>query len=251
MSLPPSPPRAAERRPLLFAHRGGMAHRAENTLTAFEHALAMGANALETDAWLTADGAVVLHHDGDLGRDGGGIRSLRRDELPRSVPSLSGLYARCGTSFDLAIDVIDPAAAAVIVTTADAAGGGAVGRLWLCHWDLDLLRAWRGLDARLHLVHSAPHWRHLRPRAAAHVALLAEIGVAVLNLRAPFCTRGLAELCHAHGVLLFGWDAQRLPVVRRLLRDGCDGVMGDHVDRLLRAAAEVSGDGLRGGAGDR
>ena len=49
---------------LLFAHRGARAHAPENTLEAFTLGLRLGANGLESDVWLTADGQAVLDHDG-------------------------------------------------------------------------------------------------------------------------------------------------------------------------------------------
>ena len=52
------------RPPLLFAHRGARAYAPENTIEAFELALRLGATGLETDVWRTADGTVVLDHDG-------------------------------------------------------------------------------------------------------------------------------------------------------------------------------------------
>ena len=50
--------------PVLFAHRGAKAHAPDNTLEAFELAVKLGATGLETDAWCTRDGEVVLDHDG-------------------------------------------------------------------------------------------------------------------------------------------------------------------------------------------
>jgi glycerophosphoryl diester phosphodiesterase len=49
--------------PLVFAHRGARVELPENTLEAFERALALGADALETDVHLTADGEVIVFHD--------------------------------------------------------------------------------------------------------------------------------------------------------------------------------------------
>lgn len=48
---------------LLYAHRGARAEAPENTIPAFERALEAGAHALEMDARLTRDGAVVIAHD--------------------------------------------------------------------------------------------------------------------------------------------------------------------------------------------
>ena len=55
-------------RPLLYAHRGGAALRPENTLAAFDHGLALGADGLELDVRLSRDGVVVIHHDDMLER---------------------------------------------------------------------------------------------------------------------------------------------------------------------------------------
>jgi glycerophosphoryl diester phosphodiesterase len=49
--------------PTLVAHRGASREAPENTLAAFERALALGADGIELDVHATADGAVVVHHD--------------------------------------------------------------------------------------------------------------------------------------------------------------------------------------------
>lgn len=46
-----------------IAHRGGAALRPENTLAAFSHAVALGADGAELDVQLSADGVAVVHHD--------------------------------------------------------------------------------------------------------------------------------------------------------------------------------------------
>lgn len=48
---------------ILFGHRGASIELPENTLEAFERALDVGADAIETDVHVTADGHVVIHHD--------------------------------------------------------------------------------------------------------------------------------------------------------------------------------------------
>jgi glycerophosphoryl diester phosphodiesterase len=53
---------------LVIAHRGSSAEAPENTLPAFEAAVARGADAVELDVRLTADGAPVVIHDATLDR---------------------------------------------------------------------------------------------------------------------------------------------------------------------------------------
>jgi glycerophosphoryl diester phosphodiesterase len=52
----------------VFAHRGGCALGPENTLAAFDLGLATGADGLELDVHLSADGVVVVCHDDTLDR---------------------------------------------------------------------------------------------------------------------------------------------------------------------------------------
>ena len=58
-------------RPLVIAHRGASAYKPQNTLPAFELAIAQHADMIETDLHRTADGAVVITHDEELAGLGG------------------------------------------------------------------------------------------------------------------------------------------------------------------------------------
>ena len=52
----------------VIAHRGASAEERENTLPAFERAIELGADFVELDVQVTADGALVVFHDLDLDR---------------------------------------------------------------------------------------------------------------------------------------------------------------------------------------
>lgn len=55
-------------KPYVMAHRGNSAACPENTMAAFRRALADGADIIETDLHLTADGVFVCIHDGEVDR---------------------------------------------------------------------------------------------------------------------------------------------------------------------------------------
>ncbi len=65
-------------RPQVFAHRGGCALGPENTVAAFDLGLAAGADGLELDVHLSADGVVVVHHDETLERTTSGAGPVAR-----------------------------------------------------------------------------------------------------------------------------------------------------------------------------
>ena len=55
-------------RPIVLAHRGDLAHAPENTLPAFQLAAQKGADGVELDAKLTADGHLIVIHDPSVDR---------------------------------------------------------------------------------------------------------------------------------------------------------------------------------------
>lgn len=223
--------------PILFAHRGGRAHAGENTITAFELGLRLGATGLESDAWLTADGVAVLDHDGRV-RSGWrrrGIAQTSRAELPAHIPTLADLYATCGSAFHLSLDVKDKAAFDAVIEVARAAGDDALTRLWLCHPNLDTLVAWRARSPDVRLVNTT-RLQHLPRGPERRAAELAAGGIDAINLHHSDWSGGLTTLFHRFERLTFGWDAQHERVLRGLLRMGIDGVYSDWVDRMVDVA---------------
>jgi len=76
----------------VIAHRGASADERENTLPAFERAIAVGADYVELDVQASADGALVVFHDTDLDRLTplrGPLRKRRLGELrEHGIPTL-------------------------------------------------------------------------------------------------------------------------------------------------------------------
>jgi glycerophosphoryl diester phosphodiesterase len=221
-----------------FAHRGASAHAPENTLEAFDLALKLGASALESDVWLTADGVPVLSHDGRIGprfrrRP---IASLRRSQLPAEICSLDQLYERVGTSWPLSLDVKDVAAFPAIIGAARQAGGdGAEHQLWLCSPLVEALTGWRTrTSARLV---SSITLRSLQQRPEQLAAQLRQHGIDALNLPHREWSGGLVTMLHRFDRYAFGWGAEHEREIAQLVDAGIDGVYSDHVDRMAAVAA--------------
>jgi glycerophosphoryl diester phosphodiesterase len=63
-------------RPIIIAHRGDKIHAPENTLAAFRRAAENGADAIEFDVKLTADGQVIVLHDPTVDRTTNGTGKI-------------------------------------------------------------------------------------------------------------------------------------------------------------------------------
>jgi glycerophosphoryl diester phosphodiesterase len=88
----------------VFAHRGGCALGPENTFVTFDRGLAAGADGLELDVHLSADGILIVHHDETLDRTTSGsgpVAARTAAELARidagdaaGVPALRDVLRR-------------------------------------------------------------------------------------------------------------------------------------------------------------
>lgn len=99
----------------IIAHRGASRERLENTLPAFQRAIDLGADAVELDVHVTADGTVIVHHDPVLrGGSAGGqiegapIATLTTAEVTSfplrdgsAAPTLAEVAALLGTGTTL------------------------------------------------------------------------------------------------------------------------------------------------------
>ena len=227
--------------PIAFAHRGARAHAPENTLEAFLLALKLGANGLESDAWITSDNVIVLDHDGVVRRWGkkSAIKDVRAAQLPSHIPTLSEVYERCGTNFDFSIDVKDVDAFQGVVE--DSRGSNFdLSRLWLCHYKLSVTLESRKKFDDVKIVDSS-RFARIKEGIERRCATLSEAGVDALNMHVSDWSGGWTTLTHKFGLFAFAWDIQQEHLLDNSLRMGLDGLYSDHVDKLVDAYARYVG----------
>jgi glycerophosphoryl diester phosphodiesterase len=203
---------------------------------AFRRALELGATGLESRAWRSADGEVVVAPEGTVGGwpRRRRIAARQRAELfGHGVPTLAELYDAVGTGAHVALEIEDAAAYDRVVAVSREAGM-ALDRLWLAHRDRRVLAEWRQQDDTVRLVDST-RLRNLKEGPERRAASLADAGVDAIGLHHTDWTGGLATLFHRFGVRAFGRDAQLPRVLDELLDAGLDGVSSDHADRVVAA----------------
>ena len=243
---------------LIVAHRGASAVTAENTLAAFEAAIAAGADAVEFDVRMTADDAAVVMHDPDVARttDGTGLvremtlRDLKRLRIPlpgggeTEVPLLDEVLRICSDRVGIDVEIknipgepdFDPererAVEATIRALDDVAFSGAV---FLSSFNPFSIARSRALDA------SIPTGLLTDPTVDADVAVTfaSEQGHA---WALPFIDRveeagptGLVERARARDMQVGTWITDDPGRIVRLLAAGVDAVATNDPEAAVAA----------------
>lgn len=254
-------------RPRLFGHRGRSADYPENTLPAFEAALAAGVPYLELDVWATRDGRIVVHHDETLLRTCGDPRrvsDLGWDELRPldagygftadgkifpfrgqgiEVPLLEEVLREFPEALvNIEIKQDDPPVEEAVLAAVRRAGSEE--RVLLASEKDAVLRRMREISGEIPTSSSygevaafiawvqggcAGSYRH--PGAALQIP--EEAGPVRL------VTPRTIEAAHALGVEIHVWTVNEAADMRRLLEMGVDGLMSDRPDLLLKTSTEI------------
>ena len=119
-----SPRRRVHEKPLVIARTGDVEHAPENTLPAFERAISRGADGIELDVHLSADGELVVHHFYNLGTSDNGKGLISEHTLAElkaldsgswfdtrfagePKPTLSEVFELCKNRTRLEVDLKD------------------------------------------------------------------------------------------------------------------------------------------------
>jgi glycerophosphoryl diester phosphodiesterase len=256
-------------RPLVIAHRGASGHAPEHTVAAYDLAVAMGADFLEPDLQMTADGVLVAFHDATLDRTARGpaafctgpirertLAELRQCEVGSwfneafpdranpefeglPIPTLDELFQRYGATVRWYPETKAP----------EEAPGMEEALLTLLHaHDLRDRAASEGLvliqsfsPASLQRIHEMDPELPL-VQLLGRTAVTPETLEAVLDQVAEYAVgvgpnRGLVdapfmEAARARGLVVHPWTVNDADEMDRLLALGVDGIFSDFPDRL-------------------
>lgn len=264
-------PYLALRRPWLVAHRGGARLAPENTLPAFELAARLGADALELDVRLTADGAVVVFHDEETSRltgqpgtiearslgevraldagfaftpDGGRTFPWRgRGASPPTLEEVLASHPRMRLNVEA--KTADPALAEALVRAVREAG--AVDRVCIgSQLDEQGERIRALLPEACHFLPEGPATCHvMAARSEGATGCPGGWDVADLPHRLEgtdvvVVDRPTVEHFHRRGMAVFVWTVDEEADMRDLLAAGVDGVMTDRPDLLARVLGRAA-----------
>ena len=218
-------------RPLIIGHRGAAADAPENTLAAFTLALAQGADGVELDVQLCADGVPIIIHDTTVDRtcDGTGrvadlslaeLRLLTIDNV-HPIPTLDDLFATFGrrTLYNVELKVLGRGGDALAAAVARAiAAHGVAEQVLISSFSPFTLRA-----ARRHLPPGAPLalLRERRATRAAHALLRPPAD----HPHHPLIDESLMAWARWRGLRVNAWTVDDPAEARRLLQLGVHGII--------------------------
>jgi glycerophosphoryl diester phosphodiesterase len=255
-----------------IAHRGGAKLRPENTMPAFEHAVALGVDALECDVHLSRDGEVVVIHDPTLDRTtnahgevagwrahdlgqldaahqflpsslfpyrGQGIGVPRLDDVLRRWPAIPVVVEIKGDRADLAARVLDVirdnrADERVIVGGFSQAVLSEVRRI-----EPRLLTSASSAEVQAALRRS---YFFMMPRRTGFALFQAPVRLRGKSI----LTRQFVRSSRRAGIPVQAWIVDEEDEMRRLVQWGVTGLISDRPDTAVRVARRAAGHGDSG-----
>jgi glycerophosphoryl diester phosphodiesterase len=241
--------------PRVIAHRGlATGGVLENSLAAFEAALAAGADYLETDAHATADGHAVLLHDPELRRIAQldlAVASLTLAELRAIGPvgeQICTLVDALQTFPSARFNIDVKSASAVDAVARAVRAAGALDRVLIASFRSSRRTAALARLGDIATSASAPQvlggvlaarlgLRGLARAALRHVDAV-QIPERVLGVRTT--TRTMVKGLQNAGVEVHVWTVNDPEDMERLLRAGVDGIVSDRCDVLAEVVRHRS-----------
>ncbi|MFK3679183.1 glycerophosphodiester phosphodiesterase family protein [Microbacterium sp. NPDC090218] len=247
------------RHPRVLAHRGLITAAGEdsgvweNSAAAFAAAHAAGAEYVETDCQVTADGDVVLFHDSTLDRlvgDSRAVREVRTRELRELFADHGGLLtvAEALASFPEVRFNIDVKTAAAVEP---------LGPILTEHTHRVLVTSFSDANRRAAIASVLRAGASLRPATSGGSRTIAALrGLSALRLSPARVLQGIDALqiperhgaltvltpallrtAQRRGVEIHVWTVNDPADMRRLVAAGVDGIVSDRADVALRTLA--------------
>ena len=240
-------------RPYVIAHRGTSGRYPENTIPAFQNAVEIGADWIEFDVMSTADGAVVINHDGTVDRCTNGTGKV----LEKSLVQIKELDAgiRFGEKFagvriptlEEALDFLESQPVQLCIEIKGATTDESIqtarrtveilqrrGRLQrsvISSFDPECLRTiktWEPLLATS--LDPDPQNGTLTPWELCQQVLRCHANS--MQHTHDYLTAEIVSEAHLHGFALWAWTVNKPEDMQRIISLDVDAIMSDYPDTL-------------------
>ncbi|MCG8466682.1 MAG: glycerophosphodiester phosphodiesterase [Gemmatimonadetes bacterium] len=256
----------------VIGHRGAAAFAPENTLPSFEHAVRVGADAVELDLHRSADGQLVVIHDATLPRTTDGIGSVEERTLEELRAFDAGHrfttdggktypYRGQGIGIPTLEEVLETVGdLPVVAEIKSVAAGHAMGEWLRNSEDRERILVGGFSRAEVEPAGREARWRCAYQDELRGYVLFGKVGLGgffspekvdaamipekyrLIRIVSPSFVRR----AHDDGIGVFVWTVNRADDMRRLLDWGVDGLVSDAPGRVRRVLDERE---LAGGSG--
>jgi glycerophosphoryl diester phosphodiesterase len=230
---------------LKIAHRGASGRFPENTLRAFEAAIAAGVEMCELDVQLTRDGELVVIHDDTVNRTTNGTGTVRamtlrelktldagskfgaqfaNERIPTLEEVLTLVSRRCGLNIEIKARGAESKLCALI-------GAHLIDPILVSSFDWDVLTHVRRVASEIPvgLLASRSPSRLL----AAAVKMKAD----AINPRFDMVTEEFCVAAHQRGMRVYAWTVDALDAMQKLIAYGVDGIVTNYPERIAQVMA--------------
>lgn len=242
----------------IWAHRGASGYEKDNTLESFELALKMGADGLESDAYLTKDHELVFYHDDKISYQGKEypLTQLTTEQIQsvdlgkgRKVPKVSDMFVHFKDQknhsgdyvrFSLDIKTINMGDELVqlakkmdISNRVEITANDNYPIFW------NKMKQWRNMNPDIQLVNSA----HFQMKGLKRIfgkmfdqnwARYKQFGLKAINIQAKYLTQDLITKIQNQNLKVYVWDCHTEEKIQQYLKYGVDGIYTNYPDVAVK-----------------
>jgi glycerophosphoryl diester phosphodiesterase len=224
---------------ILFAHRGASGYEPENTLLAFERALAMGAQWIELDVYTVEEELIVIHDD-RLERTTNGTGFVMEKSLAylrnldagkgQKIPFLREVFDLIGNRGGINIELKGPETAsptAALITATIIAGRMTAEQFIVSSFNRKELLHFNKIcpEIRIGVLISGAPWHYGR--------FAGKVGAFAVHTGVNMVNRRLVADTHRRGLKIFAYTANTREDLERMQNMGVDGVFTDYPDLFV------------------
>jgi glycerophosphoryl diester phosphodiesterase len=225
----------------VIGHRGAAGRRPENTLSALEYAISVGADIVEVDVRRTRDDKLVVFHDEDFKRLFGinarvrevdykwimeNIRFSNGETIPLLEDALETVKDRVG----LFIEIKEPDTTLAVIRLVEKYG--MISDIAIISFYEEAL-----LEAKKYLPRIITGLIYFKPPGRIFDAK--RLKASIVLPRYNIATKKANDLAHRLGLKIVVWTVNSVELVYEMLRRGVDGIASDYPDMLIEVRNKI------------
>ncbi len=238
----------------IIAHRGFSGQAPENTLVAIRQAIKAGADMVEIDVTMTADGQVILLHDETLDRTTSGqglptdftLEELRGldagswfgpqyagEKIPTLAEALETVKNRILINIEIKTEAVEHGVVPKVVALI--AEHEMLDQVVVSSFSPEALRLMKVSDPA---VITATLFNKELHTGRDPLEIIQEVGSRGFNISGKRLTQAMIERCHKHGIPVAVYTVNEPDQMHLLMEVGVDAVFTDHPDLMIEVLEE-------------